>query len=479
MRARNALLWRAGDGHQPHRLAGRAHPRERAAGRELEPGPRAGRCRAAPTPEHMHPPPHPSTSPSFPTRARLPAARCNACDAMRSDATRQARARCSPWCPRRSSRRCSASRASRCCWATSRRRGHRTPCVRARVVAVAGLTPPPWRLGLAPRRDSHRPSPAWAQAWRDLPTKDFAVVTLHIGFTVAFGMTAAVALGLMLTAALFIVEYSTTSGAIAQHGAAWKLRWRDGHSTPRERHALPCGAGVLHVSTGQLERSMVVRTAAATALLDAHGAAVLVVHLHGPPHSIASHRIAIALHSIAPHRTASHTASHSIAQHRAARHATRGRWQAPPPPTPQHPCGRQATSSSARSPACSTGCASTSLPSPRCPRPPTSWACCSTLTGAPSPSPPLLHRPLSLRPRPLLPRPLSSRALPHRAHPPRAQLLGDGRDGGDGPAGHAPRGAALRLARRRGDGTRDAHAAREVGQGRGRSIAHRVAHSTA
>ena len=88
------------------------------------------------------------------------------------------------------------------------------------------------------------------QAWRDLGMRDFAVVLAHVACTVFFGMTAAVALGFLITAILFIIEH---------------------------RHH----SGILHVSTLQLERSTFDRLGTERATLDAHGAAVLVVHLHG------------------------------------------------------------------------------------------------------------------------------------------------------------------------------------------------------
>ena len=71
-----------------------------------------------------------------------------------------------------------------------------------------------------------------------------------MALTVTTDLLSAVVLGLLFTAASFIVEYS--------------------------RHS-----GVLQRATLQLERSKVLRPAADHAAIDAHGAAVFIVHLHG------------------------------------------------------------------------------------------------------------------------------------------------------------------------------------------------------
>jgi len=88
------------------------------------------------------------------------------------------------------------------------------------------------------------------RAWAQLSTFEFAMVLLHVALTVTFDLLSAVVLGLLFTAASFIVEYS--------------------------RHS-----GVLQRATLQLERSKVLRAAADHAAIDAHGAAVFIVHLHG------------------------------------------------------------------------------------------------------------------------------------------------------------------------------------------------------
>ena len=88
------------------------------------------------------------------------------------------------------------------------------------------------------------------RAWAQLSTFEFAMVLLHVALTVTFDLLSAVVLGLLFTAASFIVEYS--------------------------RHS-----GVLQRASLQLERSKVLRAAADHAAIDAHGAAVFIVHLHG------------------------------------------------------------------------------------------------------------------------------------------------------------------------------------------------------
>ena len=88
------------------------------------------------------------------------------------------------------------------------------------------------------------------RAWTQLSSFEFAMVLLHVALTVTTDLLSAVVLGLLFTAASFIVEYS--------------------------RHS-----GVLQRATLQLERSKVLRPAADHAAIDAHGAAVFIVHLHG------------------------------------------------------------------------------------------------------------------------------------------------------------------------------------------------------
>ena len=88
------------------------------------------------------------------------------------------------------------------------------------------------------------------RAWTQLSSFEFAMVLLHVALTVTTDLLSAVILGLLFTAASFIVEYS--------------------------RHS-----GVLQRATLQLERSKVLRPAADHAAIDAHGAAVFIVHLHG------------------------------------------------------------------------------------------------------------------------------------------------------------------------------------------------------
>ena len=122
----------------------------------------------------------------------------------------------------------------------SPRRGRGPPRARCAAATMPAMPPRP----CAPRHCLPNPS----QAWHDLPRADFCLVVLHVVFTVVFGITAAVALGFLLTAILFILEYTK-------------------HSP-------------MQVSTAQLERSSFVRTAAEEAVLDAEGGAVFIAHLH-------------------------------------------------------------------------------------------------------------------------------------------------------------------------------------------------------
>uniref|UniRef100_A0A6S9X590 STAS domain-containing protein n=1 Tax=Chrysotila carterae TaxID=13221 RepID=A0A6S9X590_CHRCT len=88
------------------------------------------------------------------------------------------------------------------------------------------------------------------KAWRQLKRAEFVLVLVHILLTAVLGMVYAVVLGLILTAAIFIAEYS-------QH------------------------SGVLQTATAELEKSTVWRSAGEQAVLHAHGASVFIVHLHG------------------------------------------------------------------------------------------------------------------------------------------------------------------------------------------------------
>lgn len=47
-----------------------------------------------------------------------------------------------------------------------------------------------------------------------LPPTDFSLVLLHVATTAAVGMAPAVLLGVLLTAALFVLEYSAHSGVL-------------------------------------------------------------------------------------------------------------------------------------------------------------------------------------------------------------------------------------------------------------------------
>ena len=87
-------------------------------------------------------------------------------------------------------------------------------------------------------------------AYNDLMRKEFALVVLHIGLTAALGMLSAVVLGMLFTAGIFVVQYSSHSG-------------------------------VLQSATSLLERSKVARTIAEQDILEQYGATVLVIHLHG------------------------------------------------------------------------------------------------------------------------------------------------------------------------------------------------------
>jgi len=89
-----------------------------------------------------------------------------------------------------------------------------------------------------------------SDAWVRLPPTHFSLVLLHVATTAAVGMAPAVLLGVLLTAALFVLEYSAHSG-------------------------------VLQTATSSLERSNVARPAEDARLLDAVGASALVVHLFG------------------------------------------------------------------------------------------------------------------------------------------------------------------------------------------------------
>ena len=87
-------------------------------------------------------------------------------------------------------------------------------------------------------------------AYTDLTHKEFALVVLHIGLTATLGMLSAVVLGMLFTATIFIVQYSSVSG-------------------------------VLQSATSLLERSKVTRTIAEQDILEQYGATVLIIHLHG------------------------------------------------------------------------------------------------------------------------------------------------------------------------------------------------------
>eukprot|EP00966_Prymnesium_polylepis_P279006 6445646-Prymnesium_polylepis.1 len=88
------------------------------------------------------------------------------------------------------------------------------------------------------------------RAWRSYRAREFVLVLLHVALTASCGMAYAVALGLLFTSLIFIFEYS-------QH------------------------SGVLQSATAELEHSKVHRSAAAQRVLEARGASVLVIHLHG------------------------------------------------------------------------------------------------------------------------------------------------------------------------------------------------------
>ena len=96
-------------------------------------------------------------------------------------------------------------------------------------------------------------------------------LSLLVALTVTTDLLSAVVLGLLFTAASFIVEYS--------------------------RHS-----GVLQRATLQLERSKVLRPAADHAAIDAHGAAVFIVHLHGMIFFGSANSIAAPLAALAVHR---------------------------------------------------------------------------------------------------------------------------------------------------------------------------------
>ena len=112
------------------------------------------------------------------------------------------------------------------------------------VVPKVGFVMVMCNAGLAVLLDNVR------RAWAQLSSFEFVMVLLHVLLTVTFDLLSAVVLGLLFTAASFIVEYS--------------------------RHS-----GVLQRATLQLERSKVLRAAADHAAIDAQGAAVFIVHLHG------------------------------------------------------------------------------------------------------------------------------------------------------------------------------------------------------
>ena len=87
-------------------------------------------------------------------------------------------------------------------------------------------------------------------AYSDLQRREFALVVLHIGLTAVLGMLSAVVLGMLLTATIFIVQYSSHSG-------------------------------VLQSATSLLERSKVARDMPEQEIIEQHGASVLIIHLHG------------------------------------------------------------------------------------------------------------------------------------------------------------------------------------------------------
>ena len=87
-------------------------------------------------------------------------------------------------------------------------------------------------------------------AYSDLQAREFVLVVMHIGLTAVLGMLAAVVLGMLFTATIFIVQYSSHSG-------------------------------VLQSATSLLERSKVARTVAEQEVLEQYGATVLIIHLHG------------------------------------------------------------------------------------------------------------------------------------------------------------------------------------------------------
>ena len=87
-------------------------------------------------------------------------------------------------------------------------------------------------------------------AWSDLQRREFLLVLMHIALTAYLGMLSAVVLGMLLTATIFIVQYSSHSG-------------------------------VLQSATSLLERSKVARTQSEQEILEQYGATVLIIHLHG------------------------------------------------------------------------------------------------------------------------------------------------------------------------------------------------------
>ena len=89
-----------------------------------------------------------------------------------------------------------------------------------------------------------------SNAYASLPLREFGVVVVHIGLTAYVGMLSAVVLGVLFTATIFVVQYSSHSG-------------------------------VLQSATALLERSKVSRTMSEMEVLEQYGATVFVVHLHG------------------------------------------------------------------------------------------------------------------------------------------------------------------------------------------------------
>ena len=123
-------------------------------------------------------------------------------------------------------------------------------------------------------------------AWNMLPVREFCLVIVHIVLTAMLGMLSAVVLGILFTATIFIVEYSSHSGVL--QSATLLLERSKVQRTSAEQEILEqCAATSARTPGWPMPRAPMMRAASTDNDLSRtrrprrYGATVLIVHLHG------------------------------------------------------------------------------------------------------------------------------------------------------------------------------------------------------